>query len=52
MLVLAMEFSRSAPHRQPEIRAGGANMASGRTDTSDVAAGTTTSDVGRSLKTE
>ena len=31
MLVLAMEFSRSAPHRQPEIRAGGANLASGRT---------------------
>ena len=42
MLVLAMEFSRSAPHRQPEIRAGGAQLASGRTDTSDVAVGTTT----------
>jgi hypothetical protein len=52
MLVLAMEFSRSAPHRQLEIRAGGANLARGRTDTSDVAAGTTTRGVGRSLKTE
>jgi hypothetical protein len=41
MLVLAMEFSRSAPHRQPETRVGGAHLASGRTDTSDIAVGTT-----------